>query len=52
MTQSAKRFTFSLAISVAVALVISGAFWLGVFKTWQTKLADKLFLNRPSSVRL
>ena len=49
MTQSAKRFTFSLAISVAVALVISGAFWLGVFKTWQTKLADKLFLNRPSS---
>lgn len=49
MTQSAKRFVFSLAIGVAVASVISGAFWLGIFKTWQTKLTDKLFLTRPSS---
>ena len=49
MSQRTKRFIFGLAISVAIALFVSGAFWLGVFKTWQTKLSDKLFLTRPGS---
>ncbi len=47
-----KRLIWSLVLSAVVALAAGGAFGLGVFGTWQNKLADKLFLKRLASEQI
>jgi adenylate cyclase len=44
--QSARRLIISFLIGATIALLAGGAFWSGLFGTWQTKLTDKLFLSR------
>lgn len=42
-----QRLVWGLFLSGAVAVFVGGIFELGLFGTWQAKLADKLFLPRP-----
>lgn len=49
MAQKTSRLLIGLSLGAGVALVLSAAFYLGVFKSWQDKLADKLFLKRQPS---
>lgn len=50
MLKKYQRLIVSLILAVAVTAILAAAFWFGVFKTWQDKLADKLFL--PKEPRL
>lgn len=45
MSVKYKKLIISFYLSAAVAIFVGGAFWLGFFNTWQTKLTDKLFLK-------
>ncbi len=52
MSARLKRFLVSVCLSMIVALIFGGAFWLGIFGTWQGKLSDKLFLKRQPSAEI
>ena len=49
MSPKNKKIVLSLGLGILVAFFVSGAFLLGFFNTWQTKLTDKLFLKSAAS---
>lgn len=48
MWKKYKKIFIGFGLGLAAAILISGAFWLDFFGTWQTKLTDKLFLKSLS----